>query len=596
MSKKPGAVHREQDQKGIGALLNAFAEATPAQMPLEMWLARERISSHGKWDLSDYLKSPALYVALRAWVHSKTQDGRDLVQDWFAHPENYRGQRQRLYCDLVGNLRSAFRDPRREWQFYADEVFAFHTSGHRQAWDALADIQVLAQVAGLRGFVLLFDEFEDVIQNLNRRNLQEAAFLNLFRFFDGDRFPGMSYFAVTPDFVGKCKIQLIERGVYDFDYGRFDRLPYFEMEPIECSEFADLAARIRTVYGIAYDVDAGRLFPDGEMNQIVEKLWTVRSPDRVRRSIQGIVEALDGRLDQLLNHDRASGDLSVVSDYAVAGKTSRRLGNVTGEIFIDGIVKALDDRPGQRELMPIELSTEVGRAFYSGFSALRPAQRESVNPVVEGDDVLVLAGTGSGKTEAVLAPLVQRWLPAMRREPGCSIIYVTPTRALANDLLRRIEPSMDSLGLRVGVRHGDRNDLCRTKKPELLITTPESLDVLLTSRNEALRSVRGVVLDEVHLIYNTQRGCQLGILLRRLEGFTGTSLQVVGLSATIAAPTHIWRFFRPGQRVVAVRDEQAKPLDAYIRDIPSDQALVDLIDGLSAGARVKDPAVCKCPP
>ena len=237
--------------------------------------------------------------------------------------------------------------------------------------------------------------------------------------------------------------------------------------------------------------------------------------------------------------------------------------------------------------MVTTLATETGRAFYGRFSELRPAQRESVEPVVAGRDVLVLAGTGSGKTEAVLAPLVQRWLPAMRLESGCSIIYVTPTRALANDLLRRIEPPMESLGLCVGVRHGERNDLSRTEKPELLITTPESLDVLLTSREEALRSVRGVVLDEVHLIYNTQRGFQLAVLLRRLEAFTGTSCQVVGSSATIAEPTHIWRFFRPGQHVVTVRDEQTKPLDAFIREVPSDQALVDLIDGLSTGARVK---------
>lgn len=237
--------------------------------------------------------------------------------------------------------------------------------------------------------------------------------------------------------------------------------------------------------------------------------------------------------------------------------------------------------------MATTLTTEVGRAFYGNFSELRPAQRESVGPVVAGHDVLVLAGTGSGKTEAVLAPLVQRWLPAMRRDGGCTLIYVTPTRALANDLLRRIEPPMNSLGLRVGVRHGERNDLGRAEAPPLLITTPESLDVLLTAREEALRPVRAVVLDEIHLIYNTQRGFQLGVLLRRLENLTGTACQVVGLSATVAEPTHIWQFFRPGREVVAVLDEQVKPLDAFIRDVPSNQALVDLIDGLSSGPRVK---------
>jgi hypothetical protein len=237
-------------------------------------------------------------VALRAWVRSGSQDVRHLVQDWFENPENYRGQRQKLYCGLVRDLRGSFLDPRREWQFYADEVFLFHTGGHRQAWDALADFHTLAQSAGLRGFVLLFDEFEDVIQNLTRRDYKEEAFLNLFRFFDGDRFPGMSYFAVTPDFVEKCKTELLQRGVYDFDYRRFDELPSFKMEPIERPEFVDLAKRIREVYGAAYDAEPKRLVSDGELDRLVDQLWTVRSPDRVRRAIQGVVNALDDRLEQ----------------------------------------------------------------------------------------------------------------------------------------------------------------------------------------------------------------------------------------------------------------------------------------------------------
>jgi len=233
------------------------------------------------------------------------------------------------------------------------------------------------------------------------------------------------------------------------------------------------------------------------------------------------------------------------------------------------------------------LGMEVGRAFYGAFRTLRPAQREAIAPVLAGHDVLVLAGTGSGKTEAVLAPLVQRWLGAMRREANTTLLYVTPTRALANDLLRRIQPPMEVLGLEVGIRHGERNDLSRARKPNLLITTPESLDVLLTSREGGLRAVRAVVLDEVHLTYNTQRGFQVAVLLGRLEAFTEAPCQVVGLSATVAAPPDIWQFFRPGRKFVTVLDEQAKPLDAVIRDVPSDQSLVQLLDGLSGSAHAK---------
>lgn len=234
-----------------------------------------------------------------------------------------------------------------------------------------------------------------------------------------------------------------------------------------------------------------------------------------------------------------------------------------------------------------DLAIEVGRAFYGGFRELRPAQRHAIEPIASGGDVLVLAGTGSGKTEAVLAPLVERWLPQMRDSRGCTLVYVTPTRALANDLLRRIEPPMEALGLAIGVRHGERDDLSRARKPDVLITTPESLDVLLTSRNDALQSVRGVVLDEIHLVYNTQRGFQLAVLLGRLENVTADPCQVVGLSATVATPSDIWRFFRPGREVSTVLDEQSKPLDALIRDVPSDQELVRLVDGLAEGARAK---------
>jgi ATP-dependent helicase Lhr and Lhr-like helicase len=81
------------------------------------------------------------------------------------------------------------------------------------------------------------------------------------------------------------------------------------------------------------------------------------------------------------------------------------------------------------------LSPEVGRAFYGRFAALQPAQQAAVEPLLAGADVLVLSGTGTGKTEAVVAPLVQRYRGRSRAGAGPFLLYVTPTRALANDLL-----------------------------------------------------------------------------------------------------------------------------------------------------------------
>jgi ATP-dependent Lhr-like helicase len=234
------------------------------------------------------------------------------------------------------------------------------------------------------------------------------------------------------------------------------------------------------------------------------------------------------------------------------------------------------------------LSIGVGRAFYGAFrGGMRPAQREAVEPIVRGCDVLVLASTGSGKTEAVAAPLTQRYLAVAREAVGCSIVYVTPTRALANDLVRRLASPLEHLGLAVGIRHGERNDLARAKKPDLLITTPESLDVLLMSRDAALADVRAVVLDEIHLTYNTQRGFQTAVLLKRLELHVGRPIQVVGLSATVADPGEIWAFYRPGRSQVTVRDVSGKPMDYQIRAAPTPGHLIDLLNALSEGRNTK---------
>ncbi len=234
------------------------------------------------------------------------------------------------------------------------------------------------------------------------------------------------------------------------------------------------------------------------------------------------------------------------------------------------------------------LHSDVGRAFYGSFRSLRPAQRSTIQPILDGRDLLLLAGTGTGKTEAVLAPLVQRWLATMRESARCTILYVTPTRALANDLLRRLQPIIESLGLIIGIRHGERNDLTRSQQPHVLITTPESFDVLMTTQKGALRSVRSVVFDEVHLLYNTQRGFQVAVLLKRLEAETGSVCQFVALSATVAEPKDIWLFFRPFQaEVVTVVDDQPRPIDAVLCDVATDQDLLSLVERLGSGSRGK---------
>lgn len=233
------------------------------------------------------------------------------------------------------------------------------------------------------------------------------------------------------------------------------------------------------------------------------------------------------------------------------------------------------------------LSKTVGQAFYGQFRDLRDVQRGSVGPILTGGDVLVLSPTGSGKTEAVIAPLVEKYLPVARTSTGPVILYVTPTRALANDLIRRLERPLEALGLIPGIRHGERNDLHRAAKPDILITTPESLDVMLAARETALGDVRAVLLDEVHLTYNTQRGLQLGVLLRRLELFLERELQVAALSATVATDAQMWSFLRPGRSVVTVRDEYTRPIDAQIRTVQTPGDLGLILERLSVNTKLK---------
>ncbi len=234
-----------------------------------------------------------------------------------------------------------------------------------------------------------------------------------------------------------------------------------------------------------------------------------------------------------------------------------------------------------------ELSQSVGTAFYGRFKDLRPSQREAIGPILNGFDVLLLSPTGSGKTEAVLAPLIQRYLPEIRSGKGCTILYITPTRALANDLFRRLGPCVDRMNISVGIRHGEQNDLSHKQKPDVLITTPESLDVLLVSREPSITSARAIVLDEVHLTYNTQRGFQLGSLIKRLELAAHRHLQLIGLSATVADSKSIWEFFRPGTEPVVVREQGSKELDYHIVETTCDEDVAALTDLLTAEQDVK---------
>jgi ATP-dependent helicase Lhr and Lhr-like helicase len=196
-----------------------------------------------------------------------------------------------------------------------------------------------------------------------------------------------------------------------------------------------------------------------------------------------------------------------------------------------------------------------------GWPALRPLQREAVDPLLAGDDALLLAPTAGGKTEAALFPLLTRM--ETEQWAGLSLLYVCPLKALLNNLHPRVETYAGWLGRSADVRHGDVGPGARRRqsleRPTVLLTTPESLEAMLVSRTvDAPRmfgDLRAVVVDEVHAFAGDDRGWHLLAVLERLSALAGRPVQRVGLSATVGNPDALLQWLQgrmAGQRTATV--------------------------------------------
>jgi ATP-dependent Lhr-like helicase len=172
--------------------------------------------------------------------------------------------------------------------------------------------------------------------------------------------------------------------------------------------------------------------------------------------------------------------------------------------------------------------------FYGRFDNLREVQRLAVPVVLGGSNALIISSTAGGKTEAVFAPLTQRLI--MEGWQGTSIIYISPTRALASDIRGRLESMLTPLGIKAALRSGDIKELDRTNPQDVLVTTPESLDSMVSRMPALLKDVRAIVLDELHMVDGSYRGDQLRILLRRIEALSNNPVSIYGASATVSDP------------------------------------------------------------
>ncbi|MFR9774015.1 DEAD/DEAH box helicase [Nocardia sp. SC052] len=180
-----------------------------------------------------------------------------------------------------------------------------------------------------------------------------------------------------------------------------------------------------------------------------------------------------------------------------------------------------------------------------GWRDLRPLQHAAIDPLIAGEDALLLAPTAGGKTEAALFPLLSRMIA--EHWQGTSVLYLCPLKALLNNLNPRVERYSQWIGRRAAVWHGDirasgrRNVL--VERPDVLLTTPESLESMLVSRkvehNEFFADLRAVVVDEVHAFAGDDRGWHLLAVLERLTHLIGRPIQRVGLSATVGNPEQL---------------------------------------------------------
>jgi ATP-dependent Lhr-like helicase len=248
--------------------------------------------------------------------------------------------------------------------------------------------------------------------------------------------------------------------------------------------------------------------------------------------------------------------------------------------------------------------------FAASFAEPTPAQAGAWNAIARGENTLVVAPTGSGKTLAAFLSAIDTLVTAPAAESGarkCSVLYLSPLKALAVDVERNLRSPLVGIGslaarsgtripeISVAVRSGDTPSGDRRAfakdGADILITTPESLFLLLTSRaREMLTGITTVILDEVHAVAGSKRGAHLAVSLDRLDALLDRPAQRIGLSATVRPIEEVGRFLTGGRPVTLVRPISTKQIIVEVVVPVPDMSSLGEPSGDLTGAAAGEPA------
>ncbi len=228
-----------------------------------------------------------------------------------------------------------------------------------------------------------------------------------------------------------------------------------------------------------------------------------------------------------------------------------------------------------------------------GWRQLRPVQNQAIEAILDGHNAVVLAPTAGGKTEAAIFPVLSRILT--EDTPAVAALYICPIRALLNNQEPRLSHYARMVGMEVFKWHGDVADTqkgrFRVEPTHLLMTTPESLEVMLISQRtdarELFAHLSTVIVDEVHAFANDDRGAHLVAVLERLSRFCGRDVQRIGLSATVGNPRDIGTWLQGSSRRAIALIDPPRPSSSRAMSIHYAQAIETAAPAIAQLARGK---------